>query len=90
MALHYVLFFLYDDLRWHWALTLQDSKNQQKNLRITQHAFYCYMLHFCPVTLFLLFYGKRLFQQYLVDTWATFDQNKCDWIQSHQKNLRAN
>ena len=47
------------------------------------------MLHFCQTILFLLFYGKRLFQQYLVDAWAACDQNKCDWIRSHQKNLRA-
>ena len=37
----------------------------------------------------LLFDGKRLFQQYLVDAWASCDQNKCDWIRFHQKNLRA-
>ena len=47
------------------------------------------MLHFCQTVLFLLFYGKRLFQQYLVDVWATYNQNKCDWIQSNQKNLQA-
>lgn len=47
------------------------------------------MLHFRPLTPSLLFYGKRLFQQYLVDTCAACNQNKCDWIRSHQKNLRA-
>ena len=47
------------------------------------------MLHFCQKILFLLFYDKRLFQQYLVDTWVACDQNKCDWIQFHQKNLWA-
>lgn len=35
MLLHYVLFFPCGDLGWHWALTLQDSENKRKNLRIT-------------------------------------------------------
>lgn len=62
MPLYYMLFFPRGDLRWHWALTLQDLENQQKNLCITQRAFYRYMLHFRPVTPSLLFYGKQLFQ----------------------------
>ena len=89
MPLHYVLFFPCGDLGWHWALTLQDPEGRRKNLRITQRAFYRYMLHFRQTVPSLLFYGKRLFQQYLVDAWAACDQNKCDWIRSHQKNLRA-
>lgn len=90
MPLHYVLFFPRGDLGWHWALTLQDPQNRRKNLRITQGAFiYRYMLHIRSQLLSLLFYGKRLFQQYLVNAWAACDQNKCDWIRSHQKNLRA-
>ncbi|KAG1170650.1 hypothetical protein G6F70_005380 [Rhizopus microsporus] len=27
---------------------------------------------------------KRLFQQFLVDTWAIYDQNKLDWIRQNQ------
>lgn len=30
-----------------------------------------------------------LWQMIIVDTWAACNQNKCDWIWSHQKNLRA-
>lgn len=67
MPLHYMLFFPRGDLKWHWALTLQDPNNRWKNLRITQRAFYCYMFHIRSQSPFLLFYGKRLFQQYLVD-----------------------
>ena len=62
MPLYYVLFFPCGDLEWHWALTLQDPEGRQKNLRITQRAFYRYMLYFCQTVTFLLFYSKRLFQ----------------------------
>ena len=78
ILLHYLLFFPYGDLEWYWLITLQNSENQQKNYYITQCAFYCYKLHFRLVTLFLLFYGKRLFQQYLVHAWAECDQHKFD------------
>ena len=73
----------------HWALIFQDPDGQQKNLRITQCTFYCYMLHPCYGISSLLFYSKQLFQQYLVDAWVSCDQNKYDWIRFHQKNLRA-
>ena len=89
MPLYYVLFFPRGDLGWNWALTFQDPESRRKNLRITQCAFYQYMLHIHQTIPYLLFYGKRLFQKYLVDAWAAYDQNKCDWIRSHQKNLRA-
>lgn len=47
------------------------------------------MLYFRQIVPLLLFYGKRLFEQYLVDAWAVCNQNKCDWIRSHWKNLWA-
>ena len=59
---HYVLFFLDGNLGWHWALILQDPDSRQKNLCITQRAFYCYMLHYRYTVPSLLFYGKQLFQ----------------------------
>lgn len=80
MPLYYVLFFPCGDLGWYWALTLQDPQNRWKNLRIIQCTFYCYMLHIHSQSSSLLFYGKRLFQQLLVDAWAVFDQNKYVWI----------
>lgn len=45
------------------------------------------MHHLGPIALFLLFYDKQLFHQYLVNVWAACNQNKYDWIRSYQKNL---
>lgn len=47
------------------------------------------MLHVCHTVPSLLFYSKSLFQQYLVDIWAFYDQNSCDWVQSYQRKLCA-
>lgn len=89
MPLHHVLFFPCGDLGWHWALRLHNPDNIRKNDRITQRAFYHYMLHTKHNMNAFLFRGGKLFQQYLVDAWAACDQNKCDWTRTHQANLRA-
>ena len=36
-----------------------------------------------------LFRGGRLFQQYLVDTWASIESSKLYWICNNQKMIRA-
>ena len=36
-----------------------------------------------------LFYGQRLFQQFVVDAFAVVDQVKLDWIRCNQSKIRA-
>ena len=36
-----------------------------------------------------LFRGCRLFQQYLVDTWASIEASELYWIRHNQKIIRA-
>lgn len=47
------------------------------------------MFYYWSKVLFLLFYGKQLFQQYLINVWIFYDQKKYNWIQFHQKNFYA-
>ncbi|SAM09603.1 hypothetical protein [Absidia glauca] len=84
MPLHYTLLFPMGGLGWHWGLTLADGST-----RLNQRPYYRYRLHQRANEYPSLFLAKRLFQQYLVDVWAICDQNKLDWIRSHQSNLRA-
>ncbi|SAM01867.1 hypothetical protein [Absidia glauca] len=84
MPLHYTLLFPMGDLGWHWGLRLADGST-----RLTQRAYYRYRLHQRANEYPSLFLAKRLFQQYLVDVWAICDQNRLDWIRSHQSALRA-
>ena len=36
-----------------------------------------------------LFWGEKLFQQYVVDAWASIEQSMLNWFRFHQKELRA-
>ena len=36
-----------------------------------------------------LFWGGKLFQQYVVDAWASIEQSKLNWVRFHQKELRV-
>ena len=52
-------------------------------------AFYAYRI-FCRHREFgSLFYATRLFQQFLVDAWATVDQEKLNWAYHNQDKLRV-
>jgi len=35
-----------------------------------------------------LFYGRKLFQQFVVDAWANCEQRKLNWARTHQHTLR--
>lgn len=76
MPLHYVLLFPQGDLGFHWALRLHNDERRRKVERLSQRAFYRYRLHIRSQEPDTLFLGARLFQQYVIDAWASCDQNK--------------
>jgi len=41
------------------------------------------------IYLLTLFQGARLFQQYLVDAFATVDQTKLEWIRMNQSQIQS-
>lgn len=89
MPLHYVLLFPYGDTGFHWALKLHNLPPNRHRERLSQRAFYRYHLHTRLSTSQDLFLGCRLFQQYVVDAWASCDQNKLDWLRNNQKTFRS-
>jgi Helitron helicase-like domain at N-terminus len=59
------------------------------NKKVTQHCYYAYHLfpHIAgPNT---IFQSGQLFQQYVVDAWASVEQSELFWIQTNQKTIRA-
>ena len=60
---------------------------EDKDLK--QRMYYRYRLHTRAEEPATLVRAQRLFQQFVVDTWAICDQNKLGWIHSHQANIRA-
>ena len=85
LPLHYILLFPYGEHEWHWARRLVGPEDKELEPR----AFYRYRLHSRADESTTLFRTLRLFQQFVVDAWAICDQNKLDWVRSHQANIRA-
>ena len=87
MPLAYVLLFPKGEPGWHWGLSLHG--NQRQNTRLEQQQFYRYRLHPRNGERSVLFYAKRLFQQYVVDVFASCEKNRLNWFRSIQRNIRA-
>ncbi|RMZ76301.1 hypothetical protein DV736_g6706, partial [Chaetothyriales sp. CBS 134916] len=86
MPLHYVLLFPYGDLGWHYGMQLHGNR-QRDRLTLRQHL--RFHLHVRDGHELVPFAYGRLFQQFLVDAWATCDQYQLDWYRTHQANLRT-
>jgi hypothetical protein len=90
--LHYVLLFPRGEQGWHKHLALRPGPNGQirsKNGNISQTCYYAYRLHQHLNEPSTILQGGRLFQQWIVDGWASTEQNKLNWIRNNQKTLRA-
>ncbi len=53
----------------------------------TQHS--AYRLHTRPNEYSVIHRSGRLFQQYIVDMWASGDQTRLSYLRFHQESLRA-
>ncbi len=89
MPLHYVLLFPLGTYGFHWALRLWSTRQARVRTRVGQRVFYRYWLHQHQEEHPTIFLACRLFQQYVVDAWATCDQDKLKWIQRNQDTFRA-
>jgi hypothetical protein len=89
MPLHYVLMFPHGDQGWSPSLRLRDHERSRQNLSLTQQVYYRYYLHPRSGQTTVPFRYYRLFQQYVVDIWAIYDQARLAWIRNNQTQLRA-
>jgi hypothetical protein len=74
LPLHYTLLYPNGDLGWHWDMSLRgsgqtedDGGEPDEDRRLTAHRYHAYRIHYRDWNNGLLFFGGRLFQQYLVD-----------------------
>ena len=58
------------------------------NLCVSVRDYYCYKFQMCPGIFNPIFYGKRLFQQFAVDTYV-IESSRLDYIRNNQDSLRA-
>ena len=51
--------------------------------------YYAYCLHVRDSPQPSLFHDEKLFQQFVVDAWANYEQRKLNWARTHQHTLRS-
>ncbi|KIJ10636.1 hypothetical protein PAXINDRAFT_85770 [Paxillus involutus ATCC 200175] len=91
-TLHYVLLFPKGEKGWHLGILLHDREGRQSHLKkVIQLLYYAYRLHVRSPLIepCNLFYGGRLFQQYVCDAWASVEQSNLTCIVNNQKKIRA-
>ena len=88
--LHYVLLFPRGEHGWHKLLPMRPGdRGQTRSNTISQTCYYAYRLHQRRNEASTILQGGRLFQQWIVDGWASTEQSKLNWIKANQKTLRA-
>ncbi|XP_062191291.1 uncharacterized protein LOC133895118 [Phragmites australis] len=58
-------------------------------LCVSVRDYYCYKFQIRPEIFNPMLFGKRLFQQFVVDTYIKIESSRLDYIWAHQKELRA-
>ena len=58
-------------------------------LCVSVHDYYCYKFQILSGIFNPILYGKRLFQQFAVDTYIKIESSRLDYIRNHQYDIRA-
>ena len=75
---------------WHVNIPSQViAERRWRSDKVTQQCYYAYRMQSRPGLQPLLLWGGNLFQQYVVDAWASVEQNTLNWVRHHQNELRA-
>jgi hypothetical protein len=92
-SLHYVLLFPTGQLGWHLHiphnLVDQGGDNQTRRGTVSQAEYFCYRLFPRLNESNHIFMAGKLFQEYAVDTWATTEQSRLNWVKLNQSTIRA-
>ena len=101
-SLHFVLLFPTGQLSWHPDIPYRDEEIPQqpeqqpvfndqgdKRKMVTQSEYVKYHLHPHQNESNHIFMAGKLFQEYVVDCWATTEQYRLEWVQKNQTKIRA-
>ena len=83
----YPIFFPSGETGWHQGMVLQNSRGTRS--RVSQSQFYSYRLSYREEPFSPLHFGRKLFQQYVVDAWVRTEANRLHYHRTHQKQLRT-
>ena len=75
---------------WHTKIPVAGDPDQTtRSPWVSQRCYYAYRLHPRILEPDTIFRCGRLFQQYVVDTWASIETSNLFWICTHQKDIHA-
>lgn len=91
MPTQFPLLFVYGEHGYHMDLTFLNVEgiSTRRGKRMTMKAFYAYQLHDRFNHFNLLSRGGRLFQQYVVTAYCSIEQNRMDFVRTHQADIRS-
>jgi len=89
MALQYPLLFPYgeDGYRIDLKYNINNTRNTSTRKRISMREFYCYQLQERQIQGNTLFRAGRLFQQYIVDAYASVEEDRLEYVRKNQKKI---
>ena len=97
-SLHYVLLFATGQLGWHPHIPLNSvnenqvqggDNNTRRRKKVTQAEYFRYRLFPRMNESNHIFMAGKLFQEYAVDSWATTEQSRLNWVKLNQSTIRA-
>ncbi|KAM5582269.1 hypothetical protein ABKV19_002595 [Rosa sericea] len=91
MSLQYPILFPYGEDGYKLDLRMEriGPNHEQKREKMSMRSYVTYQIQDRNYESNTLLQGGRLFQQYLVDSYATVEESRLDWIRKNQKNLRS-
>ena len=99
--LYYVLLFPTGERGWSFDIPKQTQRGiniddndievdpESNSKTVTQREYFAHRLHIRKPAQEILFMAGKLFQEYIVDAWASIDQNRLSWIKNNQPKLRT-
>ena len=102
-TLHYVLLFPKGENGQHLRILIhgaqlreleenarqRDGEERAHSQVVSDMCYYAYCLHVRDSPQLPLFYGGKLFQQFVVDAQANYEQKKLNWARTHQHTLKS-
>ncbi|XP_021974611.2 uncharacterized protein LOC110869685 [Helianthus annuus] len=87
----YPLLFPYGETGFHERIHYHENTGRRATKRqcVTMREYYCYRIHYRNNEGITLLRGGRLFQQYLVDSYAAIEEQRLRWMRNNQNELRV-
>ena len=87
MPLYYILLFPYSDPSQYQGMQPYSNSYIYQYNYLPQQAYFQFYLYIYNTSKLVPFAFQRLFQQYIINTQALYNQNKLNWIYFYQSNL---